>query len=41
LIVSYDAYIQPASQVGRDGTLAVRKDGRDVASVDFTTWMAP
>ena len=41
LVVSYDAYIQPSSQVGRDGTLAVREDGRDVASVDFATWLAP
>ena len=41
LVVSYDAYIQPSSQVGRDGTLAVREDGREVASVDFDTWLAP
>ena len=41
LRVSYDAYIQPSSQVGRDGTLAVVVDGERVADVDFSTWLAP
>jgi hypothetical protein len=41
LVVSYDAYVQPASQIGRDGTLAVVADGDRVAAVDFRTWLAP
>ena len=41
LVVSYDAYIQPSSQIGRDATLAVRENGRDVAAVNFSTWLAP
>lgn len=41
LKVSYDAYIQPASQVGRSGTLSVVDGGRRVASVDFRTFLMP
>lgn len=41
LKVSYDAYIQPASQVGRSGTLSVVDGGRRVASVDFSTFLMP
>ncbi len=41
LVVDFDAYIQPASQVGRDGTVAVVVDGRPVASVDFDTRLMP
>jgi hypothetical protein len=40
-MVAYDAYIQPASQVGADGTLSVLEDGRPVASVDFDTMLWP
>jgi hypothetical protein len=40
-VVSYDAYIQPSSQVGRDGTLSVLEDGSPVASVDFDTLLLP
>lgn len=41
-VVSYDAYIQPASQQGRDGTVGVvTSDGRTVASVDFRTRLLP
>jgi hypothetical protein len=40
--VSYDAYIQPASQQGRSGTLGVvDEDGRTVAAVDFRTRLLP
>lgn len=39
--VSYDAYIQPASQSGRSGTLSVVVDGRPMASVDFRTVLMP
>jgi hypothetical protein len=41
LRVSYDAYIQPSSQLGRDGTLSVLEDGSPVASVDFSTRLLP
>jgi hypothetical protein len=41
LTVSYDAYIQPASQVGRAATLGVLDDGRRVAVVDFHTRLLP
>jgi hypothetical protein len=41
LKVSYDAYIQPASQVGRSATVSVVDAGRRVASVDFRTFLMP
>ncbi|SFB72818.1 hypothetical protein SAMN04487968_101178 [Nocardioides terrae] len=41
LIISYDAYIQPASQIGRSGTVSVVDDGQRVASVDFHTFLMP
>lgn len=41
LVVSFDAYIQPASQVGRRGVLSVVDGGRRVASVDFRTVLLP
>ena len=41
LVVSYDAYIQPASQIGRSGTLSVVDGGKRVASVDFRTFLMP
>ena len=41
LVVSYDAYIQPASQIGRSGTVSVVDDGRRVASVHFRTFLMP
>jgi hypothetical protein len=40
-VLSYDAYIQPSSQVGRDGTLSIIEDGSPVASVDFDTRLLP
>ncbi len=40
-VVSYDAYIQPSAQRGRDGTLAVLTDGREVAAVPFRTRLLP
>lgn len=39
--VSYDAYIQPSAQLGRDGTLSVQSGGRPVVSLDFTTHLLP
>lgn len=41
LTVSYDAYIQPSSQLGRDGTLSVVEDGSPVVSIDFDTRLLP
>ncbi|MDH2415353.1 hypothetical protein [Nocardioides sp. CER19] len=41
LTVSFDAYVQPASQIGRSGTLSVVDAGRRVASVDFRTFLMP
>ena len=41
-VVSYDAYIQPASQQGRDGTVGVvTDDRRTVAVVPFHTRLLP
>lgn len=41
--VDYDAYIQPASQVGRDAHLAVVDDvaGPELVSVDYETRLVP
>lgn len=41
LVVDYDAYIQPSSQVGRDGAVSVVSGGETLASVDFSTWLFP
>ncbi|HET6938266.1 MAG TPA: hypothetical protein VFI19_06665 [Nocardioides sp.] len=41
LVVSYDAYIQPAAQRGRDATLGVMDAGRQVAVVDVRTRLLP
>jgi hypothetical protein len=39
--IDFDAYIQPASQWGASGTVAVVEDGRRVVSVDFSTVLVP
>ena len=40
--VSYDAYIQPSSQQGRDGSVSVLgPEGQPTATVDFDTWLWP
>jgi hypothetical protein len=39
--VYFDAYIQPASQTGRSGWVAVIDQGRVVARTDFSTWLWP
>ena len=39
--VSYDAYIQPSSQRGRTGTVAVLVDRREIVRAKFTTWLVP
>lgn len=41
LVVAYDGYVQPAAQRGRDATLAVLTDGREVAAVSFRTRLLP
>ena len=40
-VLAYDAYIQPASQIGRGGTLSVVEQGVEVVSVDFHTRLLP
>jgi hypothetical protein len=40
-VVAYDAYIQPASQSGSGGTVAVVSGGRKLAAVPFTTHVWP
>jgi hypothetical protein len=40
-VLMYDAYIQPSSQLGRNGTLSVMDDGVRVATVDFNTTLLP
>jgi hypothetical protein len=37
----FDAYIQPASQVGRSGWVAVVDQGQFVARTEFSTWLWP
>jgi hypothetical protein len=40
--LSYDAYIQPSSQRGNDGSVSVLgADGEPMATVDFDTWLWP
>ena len=41
MVVTYDAYVQPAAQQGRSGDLAVLTDGRQVAMVSFRTRLLP
>ncbi|GAB3866894.1 hypothetical protein GCM10028801_39750 [Nocardioides maradonensis] len=40
-VLDYDAYIQPASEHGADGTLALHVHGRAVASLAFGTFLWP
>jgi hypothetical protein len=40
-VVAYDAYIQPASQVGASGTVGVMDGGQEVAAVPFATDLWP
>jgi hypothetical protein len=40
-VLSYDAYVQPSAQIGRDGTVAVLVDGERVAATDFRTRLLP
>jgi hypothetical protein len=40
-MVDYDAYIQPASQIGKDATVKVIAAGRTVAATSLHTWLMP
>jgi len=40
-VLTFDAYVQPSSQVGRDATLSVLEHGTPAATVAFSTWLAP
>ena len=40
-VVSFDAYVQPASQRGRSGELSLLVAGSPVASVQFSTVVSP
>jgi hypothetical protein len=39
--VSYDAYIQPASQLGRHATVSVSVGRTEMAHVRYATWLVP
>jgi hypothetical protein len=39
--LSFDAYVQPSSQLGRHGSIAVVDDGHKVAGLSYSTWLAP
>lgn len=38
---SFDARLEPAVQWGRGANAAVEIDGREMASVEFETWVIP
>ncbi len=40
-VMNYDAYIQPASQIGTDGRVAVVVDDAPAVAVDFHTTLLP
>jgi hypothetical protein len=41
LSIDFDAYIQPSSQLGASGEVAVLVDGAPVVTVPFRTWLVP
>ena len=41
LTISFDAYVQPSSQLGASGEVAVLVDGGPVVGVPFRTWLVP
>jgi hypothetical protein len=41
LTIDFDAYIQPASQLGASGEVAVLEGGAPVVTVPFRTWLVP
>jgi hypothetical protein len=40
-VLGFDAYVQPSSQLGRDGSITVVDHGAAVASLSYTTWLVP
>lgn len=40
-VLSFDAYVQPSSQVGKTATVAVLRRGEPVAAVRYSTVLAP
>jgi hypothetical protein len=40
-VLEYDAYIQPASQIGKSGTVRLLVGGREMARASFHTWLVP
>ena len=41
LAIDFDAYIQPSSQLGASGEVAVIEAGAPVVTVPFRTWLVP
>jgi hypothetical protein len=41
LAVDFDAYIQPSSQIGASGEVAVLDGAPPVVTVPFRTWLVP
>ena len=41
LVVDFDAYIQPSSQLGASGEVAVLVEGAPAVTVPFRTWLVP
>jgi hypothetical protein len=39
--IDFDAYIQPSSQLGASGEVAVLEAGVPVVTVPFRTWLVP
>jgi hypothetical protein len=40
-VLEYDAYIQPAAQLGKSATIKLMIDGREMARVSIHTWLVP
>ena len=40
-VLNYDAYIQPASQIGTDGQVSIVVDDAPVVTVQFHTTLLP
>ncbi|PZS34638.1 MAG: hypothetical protein DLM58_05420 [Pseudonocardiales bacterium] len=40
-VLDYDAYIQPASQIGKSGIVRLLVKGREMARTSFHTWLVP
>jgi hypothetical protein len=40
-LLEYDAYIQPAAQLGKSATIVLQIDGHEVARTSLKTWLAP